>query len=150
VSRYSICSDHHPASTAGNQRRSEVRVRAATVETALRATRKVIPEDGSDDPGMMGVPEAITWFSAEGGKTHGRWQNRALLPADPGPMPFNPAVAVPYLKGPALFLVAAQDRLAAAAAIAVSKLAPDGSERERAGLRPRSTANATNGVRKGN
>lgn len=105
------------------------RVRSARVPSALRDVRTVIPEEDSDDPGLMGVSESIDWFRAESVKSEGRWRNHVLLPADPGPVVFNPAVAVPHLNGPALFIVASGDRLAEAeAAKTAAMLAPEGSE----------------------
>lgn len=105
------------------------RVRGAAVETRLRPVRTVIAEDGSDDPGMLAVPEAAAWFGAASASADGRWTNRVLMAADPGPMAFNPAVAVPHLHAPALFIIARDDRIAHAQdAIAVAGRAPQDSE----------------------
>lgn len=95
---------------------------------ALRGPRAVIPEDGAEDGGLMPAPESVAWFRNLAQKTEGRWKNSVLQPM-PGAVEFNPAVAVPHLHGPALFIATREDGSApAAAAEAVSHIAPPGSE----------------------
>jgi fermentation-respiration switch protein FrsA (DUF1100 family) len=109
---------------------AELDQRFAELKAALEDESGSGPADSTDAPiGPMPVvrapgdettaaflpqPESTEWFSAVGG-AGSNWQNTFTLKGLTGSVPFDPAVAVPFLAPkPLLMVVATQDRVASA------------------------------------
>jgi uncharacterized protein len=105
-------------------------VRSATVDgSSLIGPSAVVTESGVELPALMPQPEAAEWFLKEGRRPDSRWRNEVWFPAASKNLDFNPAIALSHLHGPALFIVAANDRQAPTAdAKAAYALAGDRSE----------------------
>jgi alpha-beta hydrolase superfamily lysophospholipase len=109
---------------------AELDERFAAMRAALEDESGSGPADSTDPPiGPMAVvrapgdeetpaflpqPESTAWFTAVGG-AGSSWQNTFTLKGLSGSVPFDPAMAVPFLTPkPLLMVVATEDRVAAA------------------------------------
>jgi len=106
------------ARESGGAEERYVAMRAALDETTDRPVGRVVgpiapvegPGSSPGGPVAMPQPEASEWFLTEGGRPPARWRNEVWTP-DPATAPavWDPAAAVPHLRGATLFVVAEED-----------------------------------------
>lgn len=119
-----------PGKTGGSFEALARAVRLAAFDLdAMVGPVPVVIEPGDERRALMPIPEATEWFLGIGRKPGTRWVNEVWRPTTDRAAAFDPALAVPHLHGPALFIAAKEDRLApAAAARAAYALAGPGSD----------------------
>lgn len=98
---------------------------AAGVDGRQMGPYAVVNEDGNELPVFLGQPESAEWFLEAGADS--AWRNEVtLLNAFGTEPPFDPGVCAAHLRCPALFVVASDDRVAAAeVALAAYERAPE-------------------------
>jgi len=90
----------------------EAGVRGAVIDRAtMVGPVAVVLQSGEEEGALLPQSESSEWFLAVGGKPGARWRNEVWLPANERFAAFNPALAVPHLRGAVLFVAALGDRL---------------------------------------
>ncbi len=120
-----------PPASSGAFAQLSARVRAARQAdgTGLIGPLGVVREAGADGSAVMPQAEAAEWFLRAGRHPGSRWVNRAWLLGRTGLPDFDPAVALPQLQVPALFVLTSADRIAPTPdGLAAFALVPDPKE----------------------
>jgi hypothetical protein len=71
----------------------------------------VVSSDQAGTPSLLQPIQAFRWFIDYGGRPGSRWINRVTRVIPPTRVPYNPVLCAPFLRVPALMMVAPEDEM---------------------------------------